>query len=168
MAGISVKQYSLLDYTLSVIIKEAPGADANALEVDIPIGGAGKYLGSITVTKSTDNVTKTVDATGAGVFSFSNDHSGTVDIEISQVSDVVGEIIKKIVDKYYQDYDTAGIETDWKRTVLDIVISKNDQKVVEATDCMLVKMPDLGIGNEVATRTFSFIAMEIRETGFTY
>lgn len=167
MAGVTVKQYSLLDFTVSVIIKEAPGVDAG-LEVDIPIGGAGKYLGSITVTKSTDNVTKTVDATGAGVFSFSNDHSGTVDVEISQVSDVVANIIDKIINNYYQDYEQQGVETDWKRTVLDIVISKGSQKVVEATDCMLVKMPDLSIGNEVATRTFSFIAMEIRETGFTY
>lgn len=161
MANMTMKQYSLLDYTISITLKKS--TTDSGTKLNIPIGGAGNYLGSIKFAKDTDRITKTVDATGAGVFSFSNDHSGTVDIEITQVSDAVNEIIKTVFNKYITGNDS------WKETILDITLYKGTtQPIIEATNCMLVKMPDLEIGNEVATRTFSFVAMEIHEKAFTY
>lgn len=150
-----VKQYSLLDFSLSITFKKN--------RYNIPIGGVGSYLGSIKVAKATDNITKTVDATGSGVFAYSHDHSGTVDIEISQVSNKVATIINRAMKWYHSE--TNG---DWKNGLLDIVIMKNGRKVLDATSCMLTKMPDLEIGNEVAMRTFSFQAIEIREYAVTY
>lgn len=163
---VTVKQYSLLDYSLSITLRTTP-TDLTGLEQDtltsrynVPIGGSGKYLGSIKFTKSTDNIGKTVDATGAGVYSFTNDHSGSVDIEISQVSDTIAQIINNLAEKYH-----TGA---WRDTMVDIVMSKGSTKVIEATSCMLVKMPDFAVANEVAPRTFSFLAMEIKETAFVY
>jgi hypothetical protein len=151
---MAMKQYSLLDYNISITAK------TTGITYSIPVGGIGSYLGSITVAKSTDQISKTVDATGSGVFSYSHDHSGTIDIEISQVSEKVGDIINKIMDYYHSE--TIG---DWKKGLVDIEITKIGQSkpVIDASDCMLVKMPDLAIGAEVAMRTFSFVAIEIRE-----
>ena len=157
---VTVKQYSLLDYSLSITLKTSASA-LTGTKLNIPIGGSGKYLGSIKFVKSTDNISKTVDATGAGVFAFTNDHSGQVDIEISQVSDAIRQIINNLANKYHTD----GA---WKNSLVDIVMSKGSTKVIEATNCMLVKMPDFEVGSEVAQRTFSFLAMEIKETAFTY
>jgi hypothetical protein len=157
---ISVKQFSLLDYTLSIYAKSTDGR-TRGRSLNIPIGGSGKYLGSIKFTKSTDNVSKTVDATGAGVFGFTNDHSGTVDIEISQVSDAIKQILFRLANSYHNN--------NWKNTMVDIVMFKGSgTKVIEATNCMLVRMPDLEVASEVATRTFSFVAMEIKEAITTY
>lgn len=168
--AVSVKQYSLLDYTLAITLKSATTV-ADGLEqvtsndvtkYNIPIGGAGRYLGSIKFTKSTDNISKIVDATGMGVFAFTNDHSGQVDIEISQVSDQIKTIINQLASKYHSDA--------WKDTLVDIVMSKaGSGEVIEATDCMLVRMPDLVVADQPERRTFSFLAMEIREKeNFTY
>jgi len=159
--AVTVKQFSLLDYSLSITLKTFAN-ETTGTKLNIPIGGSGKYLGSIKFAKSTENISKTVDATGAGVFAFTNDHSGTVDIEISQVSDAIGQIINNLSNKYHTDGT-------WKNAIVDIVMSKGDGgTVIEATNCMLVKMPDLEIGSEVATRTFSFLAMEIKEKSFVY
>ena len=149
---MSVKQYSLLDYTMTITSK------STGITYNIGIGGIGSYLGSITVAKSTDQITKTVDATGSGVFSYSHDHSGTIDIEVSQVSNTVNQIIENIMNYYYSE--TQG---DYKKGLVDIEIFRNGVKAVDATGCMLSKMPDLAIGSEVAMRTFSFLAIEIRE-----
>lgn len=144
------KQFSLLDFSISITWKN--------VRYNLPMGGAGSYLGSISVTKSTDNITTTVDATGSGVFNFSADHSGTVEIELSQVSDKINEIINKMANYYHSQ--RAG---DWKNALVDITISKNGVALVDATSCMLTKMPDLSIQPEVQNRTFTFSAIEIRE-----
>jgi len=152
-----VKQYSLLDFSLSIDSK------VDGITYNVPIGGIGSYLGSIKVAKSTDNVSKTVDATGSGIFAYTHDHSGTVDIEISQVSEKVGQIINKIIDYYHSE--TQG---DWKKGLIDITISKNNVAYLVATDCMLTKMPDLEMGAEAGMRTFSFASIEIKEKGLVY
>jgi len=152
---MSVKQYSLLDFALSITFKKR--------EYDIPVGGIGSYLGSIKVAKATDNISKTVDATGSGIFAYNHDHSGTIDIEISQVSTKVGEIINQVME-YYQS-ETEG---KWKEALISIVIKKNGKKVIDAPDCMLTKMPDLDISPEAGMRVFSFAAIKIREFAITY
>lgn len=161
---VSVKQYSLLDYNLSILLKSSADVVTGTL-INIPIGGLGKYLGSITVAKDTANISKTVDATGAGVFSYTHDHSGTISIEISQLSDAVSSILSNIHEKY------TGLSqgtSDYKTAILDITIKKGTTDVISATNCMLTKMPDLTLEAEAGTRTFEFLAMEIKEHSIRY
>lgn len=166
---ITVKQYSLLDYSLAITLKKDPISTEGTVgtveaneesKFNIPIGGSGKYLGSIKFMKSTDNISKVVDATGAGIFAFTNDHSGTVEIEISQLSDTIAQIINQLADRYHNGF--------WKDTVVDIVMSKGSTEIIEATNCMLVKMPDFAVADQPERRTFSFLAMEIKEKAFSY
>ena len=163
--AITVKQYSLLDYSISVTLKESVGRDSGVV-INIPVGGVGKYLGSISIAKEVDNISKAVDATGAGVYSYTHNHSGTITIEISQLSDVVREILANIHAKY--SGVSAGAPALYKEAILDITISKNTTQVLVATDCMLTKMPDLTLEAEAGTRTFEFLAMEIKEEAITY
>lgn len=161
---IAVKQYSLLDYSLSVVLKSSADVVTGTL-INIPIGGVGKYLGSITVSKEVDNISKAVDATGAGVFSYTHNHSGTISIEISQLSDAVSSILANIHDKY-TTLETGS--STYKTAILDITIKKGGTDVINATNCMLTKMPDLTLEAEAGTRTFEFLAMEIKESSRIY
>lgn len=162
---VTVKQYSLLDYSVSVTLKESVSTLTGTV-LNIPIGGVGKYLGSISIAKEVDNISKAVDATGAGVFSYTHNHSGTVTVEISQLSDAVREILSKI----HANYSGVSAEdpSKYKTAVLDITISKNTIPVLVATNCMLTKMPDLTLEAEAGTRTFEFLAMEIKEEAILY
>lgn len=146
------KLYSLLEYSVSVQFKN----QANA--VNIPMGGMGSYLGSISVTKDAPNITKTVDATGSGIFSYSANNSGTITVELNFLSVKVQELINRIISRYYS---TNG--TEWKKTLLDITISKNNQVVLEATDCMLEGTPELNLSADVPNRSFVFQCIEIKE-----
>lgn len=147
-----VKLYSLLEFTVSVKFKNQPTA------VNIPLGGYGSYLGSISISKEAPNITKNVDTTGSGIFSYSANNSGTITVELSFLSIKVQELINRIISRYYS---VNG--TDWKDTLLDITISKNNQVVIEATDCMLEGTPELTLGSDVANRSFVFQAVEIKE-----
>lgn len=149
---MAVKLYSLLEYSVSVKFKN----QANA--VNIPLGGMGSYLGSISISKDSPNITKTVDATGSGIFSFSANNSGTITVELSYLSIKVQELLNRIISRYYA---SNGLE--WKKTLLDIVITKNNEAVIEATDCMLEGTPELSIGPEAAMRSFVFQAITIKE-----
>ena len=150
-----VKQYSLLDFSISITFKKKT--------YNIPLGGFGSYLGNISISKNTDNISTTVDSTGSGVFSFSADNSGTIEIEITQVSDKISQIIQNM-----QNYYQSTVSGDWKNALVDITIHKNAIPIIEATNCMLVKMPDWTAGPEVSTRTYSFSAIEIREMPVVY
>lgn len=162
---VTVKQYSLLDYSISVTLKESLDTTTGTV-LNIPIGGVGKYLGSISIAKETENISKAVDATGAGVYSYTHNHSGTITVEISQLSDAVREILANIHAKY--SGVSAGAPALYKSAILDITISKSNDQVIVATNCMLTKMPDLTLEAEAGTRTFEFLAMEIKEEGLTY
>jgi len=162
---ITVKQYSLLDYNLSVTLKTSFDATTGT-NLNVPIGGVGKYLGSITIAKEVDNISKSVDATGAGVYSYTHNHSGTISVEISQLSDAVANILASIHDKY--SGVSAGNTTLYKDAIIDIHLKKGNDKVIDATNCMLTKMPDLTLEAEAGTRTFEFLAMEIKEYARTY
>ena len=146
------KFYSLLDYAVSIKFKNQSSA------VNIPLGGVGSYLGSISISKETANITKTVDATGSGVFSYSANNSGTITVELNFLSIKVQELVNRIISRYF-----AANGNKWKETVLDITISKNNEVVIEATDCMLEGAPELSLGAEVANRSFVFQCIEIKE-----
>lgn len=147
-----VKLYSLLEYTVSIKFKNQPNA------ISIPMGGMGSYLATISVSKDAPNITKTVDATGSGSFSYSANNSGTLTVEVSYLSVKVQELLNRIISRYYA---TNGQE--WKNVILDITISRNNEVVVEATDCMLEGAPDLSLGAEIANRSFVFQCIEIKE-----
>lgn len=149
---MAVKLYSLLEFSVSVKFKNQPNA------VNIPLGGMGSYLGSISISKDAPNITKTVDATGSGIFSFSANNSGTITVELSYLSVKVQELINRIISRYY-----SSNGTDWKQTLLDITISKGNEVIIEATDCMLEGTPELGIQPEAAMRSFVFQAITIKE-----
>lgn len=150
---MKVKQYSLLDYAISIKSSDIIGGS-----IDIPIGGRGSYLGSVTVSRNTANITSEVDATGSGVFSFSADNSGTLTFNLSYVSDTAMTIINSIVSKY-RDPDTQA----WKTAMVDIVISNAQGPVITAKSCMLQGSEDLNLSPEVPRRDFVFLAMDIDE-----
>lgn len=148
---MAVKKYSLLDYTVTL------GIDGTS--ESISLGGKGSFLGSISVERDTPNITKTVDATGSGVYAFSADNSGTITFNLTYISNAANEIMNKLVGKYHATNVNA-----WKdNSSLTITIMKDDRPVIVAKHCMFAGLDSLELGPEVPTRNYPFLAMEISE-----
>jgi len=149
------KTYSLLDYSISITKNDS--VSANTTIPDITFGGYGNYLGSITVSRDIEHVTKTVDASGAGVFNFVNDKSGSISIEISQVSNEIAELIEVI-----NGYVSSETYT-YKNRIYDITISRTGDSdfSITGTYCMIAGVPEMRFNRDVSTYTWKFICMEI-------
>ena len=167
----NVKTFSLLDHTVSfalsnksnLFFKEANGTMSNSMSLN----ALGSFLGKISVTKDEPNITKTADATGGVVFSYSHNHSGKCEFEFSYVSEYVLKLLTALYDKYVG----SNAPENWRKVMLDITISAKSSPTDPTVDtgivawcsgCYLEKMPDLEIGSDVGTRTFSFLVADVQ------
>lgn len=156
MATPQVKHYSLLDYIIVITTVSGQG-------LTVTLGGSQSYLGRVTVQREKANITKTTDVTGSTVYSFSNDHSGTVSLELSFVSTALDSLLKLIREKYLEQ------PTAWKDATFNIDITRSGSSsapVVSLMGCMLSKYPDWEVSAEVGTRTYEFLVAQIEERTF--
>lgn len=154
MASISVKHYSLLDYVATI-----KPTDPNLAIVAV-LGGSQSYLGRITVEQDVDNITKTTDATGSTVYSFSNDLSGTISFEISFVAGAVETLLSFVKSRYNNNPNL------WKEATFTIDITKAGeagQPVISCMHCMLKKRPNWSVEKDVGMRTYEFFVARIEE-----
>lgn len=139
----SWKKYSLADYQVSL-------ADDDLTK--ITVGGRGAFLGSISVSWSSNVWDKQMDVTGSGVYNKNYDRSGEIRLSLNQLASNTIELMK-LWTEYYGDGDN-------NRT-LDITISRNGEDVIEASTCVLSKMPDWQAQDTAGNREFVFLSMEI-------
>lgn len=147
-----VKHYSLLDYTAT--IKTVVGTTLVAT-----IGGAQSYLGRISVTQEAANITKNTDVSGSTVYSFSNNHSGTVAFELSFVAEAMDTLIGFIKERYVDE------PSSWKDATftIDITRAGSSSPAISCEGCMLTKRPDWETLAEVGVRSYEFVAAKITE-----
>ena len=143
----SYKRYSLADHTVSI--------KSSNSTFKLTLGGTGSFLGGIGVTWDADIWSKEMDPTGSGVLNKSYDRSGEIKVTINQMSEQV-KTFERIMKSYFTN---VALETN---PVFDITISSAvNGMLVEATYCVLKKLPDWEAGESAATREFTFIAMEM-------
>ena len=147
-----VKHYSLLDYTAT--IKTAVGTT-----LTVTLGGAQSYLGKISVIQEAANITKNTDVSGSTVYSFSNNHSGTVTFELSFVAEALDQLIKFIKEKYVDE------PSSWKDATftIDITRAGASSPAISCEGCMLTKRPDWETVAEAGMRPYEFVAAKITE-----
>lgn len=141
--------YSLANYKMTIT-----SSDANIKRIfgeAMTIGGNGSYVGSFSVNISTSIHGVSGYNTGGYVFSKNYDRTGTISVNLNQLSDEVSKF-KNLIKLYYSgDYDT-----------LTIVLTNNEnEKVVECIDCLPQSIPTQSFGTEASNQTWSFVVGKI-------
>lgn len=162
-----VKTYSLLDHTISFTFLDPTVVDFNGKR-SLELTTLGSFLGKVTVSKTEANVTMNADVTGGVVFNYSHNHSGKCEFEFSYVSEYTLKLLKALYDKYVG----TDAPNNWRKAMVDIVISSKASPtaadatgqgvVVSCSNCYLDKLPDLDLGAEVGTRTFTFLVADVQ------
>lgn len=141
-------RYSLANYILSI---KPDDPEINALFGTISVGGEGSAIGSITV-QTQQNIWQTTGyATGAWVHHKDLSRIGTCEVRINQLTDAVAKF-KKMCAMFYQA-DYAGFT---------LSLSDNEgNKVCDAIDSYIVKIPAQEFGSQATDQTWSFTCGQI-------
>lgn len=130
------------------------------IEDNISIGGEGQFMGSISISYNTDQWTTSADSTGAWVHSKSYDQSGTITVDINQMSPAVIKFIG-IVSAYYSVPDLRdGFTLTLKKA------DSNDTLTIVAEDCRVQKIADQEFDDEAAEQSWTFTSGRISFTGY--
>lgn len=155
-------RYALADYQITVKVPtnlDIPNRELAQMLASISaitIGGSGEgegkfgsFLGSINVKRNKDLWTTEGDATGSWVHNKDLNRTGTIDVEITQVSDQVVQLVY-LCTAYESVSDAVeGLQ-------LIITNTASEKTIVTAIDCYIAKIPDLPLGDTAAKLTFSF------------
>lgn len=161
-------RYSLTDYILSIKVpddlrdvfltssSETTDESANR----ISIGGDGSYIGSIKTTSNTQWSTEG-DATGSWIHNKSKNKTGTITVELNQLSDVVLKLTRLIETYYSADTITSGLTL----TISKATGAGNSVDVCTGIDCYLTKQPDGSWEDSAKTMSFEFTCGKITYSG---
>lgn len=157
---MATNRYALSDYELQITFPSAPNGEQRL--PDLCIGGPGQngyegsFLGSIKVTRNNNLWDTDGDPTGSWVHSKNLNRTGTVELDIRQVSD---DVLKfAYICSFYEsnEQDTLGGCT------IRIVNSYNGLAVAECLDCYITKVPDQNYGASAETQAWTFTSGCVR------
>ena len=149
-------RYALSDYTVTVTVPAAL-ISGRIGDLVLHFGGPGEnqkgsFMGSITLSRSTATWSTSADATGSWIHNKTLDRTGTVALNIRQVSD---DVIRLTMISQAYENDLSGIGG------CTITVSAGDKVVATANDCYITKIPDKEYGNEAAEQTWNWTAGQI-------
>lgn len=147
-----INRYSLAEYTMKVTVP----ADVTGSEVVLTFGGPGEnqlgsFIGQITVARNNDTWSTEGDATGSWVHNKSLNRTGTISLQVRQVSD---DIIRLIT--LARLYENSDPETG---CLIDIY--RGTTPVEQGIDCYLVKVPDQVKGDTAEMQTWQWTCGKI-------
>jgi len=146
--------YSLSNYKLAIQLPEEFAAKVGLENNNtISIGGEGSYLDTLSYSYNSDMYSTKADATGSYVHDKNLDKSGTITINIHQMSPQIALFIK-IVNLYYQSgNDYEGLQLSLK----DLM----GQEVMAAESCFFTKIPDQSFGQESDNQSWNITSGRI-------
>lgn len=144
-----INRYSLADYTMAVDI---PGRDT------LTFGGPGEnqlgsFIGQIAVSRNAEMWTTEGDVTGSWVHNKSLNKTGTISMQIRQISDDVIRLFD--IARTYENSDSSEIGA-------TITISRGTDTVLVGNDCYLTKMPDQVFGDAAEMQTWVWTCGQIK------
>lgn len=160
-----MKRYSLADYILSVKVPDELrvifGADStdetNSLDNVISIGGNGSYVGQIQISLKEAMWSTNGDHTGSWVHNKNLNKTGTLEVQLNQVSDQIKVLIRLYETYYSSDTITEGLTI----TVNKAVGGGNQETVCTCTDCYIQEIPNQSFGDNAATQDWIFTCGKI-------
>lgn len=157
-----VNVYSLADYTLKIDFPAAVAAKLGGYldGTGLTIGGPGEsregsFLGQIRIRRNTDTWSTQADPTGSWVHSKTLDRTGTVELNIREVSDTILKLI--YICQIYED-DLTGLDG------MTITIFNGTRTVATANDCMITKVADQEHGETAVEQSWAWTAGQIMYT----
>lgn len=162
-----INRYSLADYQVTIEVDEsAPEAIAGT---KISIGGPGEvvnstnglkgnvgsFVGSVTLKRNKELWETEGDRTGSWVHNQNLDRTGTCEIEIRQVSDMVVKLSQ-----------LCAIFEDVSSSIKGLTITVNSTSasggtVAVCNDCYIQKVPDQAFGETAALQTWTFTCGQV-------
>lgn len=160
-----MKRYSLADYILSVKVPDELRTifgsnsvdETNSLDNVISIGGNGSYVGRIQISLKENMWTTSGDKTGSWVHNKSLNKTGTLEVNLNQVSDKIKILIRLYETYYSSDTITEGLTI----TVNKAVGGGNQECVCTCTDCYIQEIPSQSFGDTAQDQTWTFTCGKI-------
>lgn len=140
-------KYSLADYILSI----RPDDSRLSAFGTLNIGGEGTAIGSISIAYDNSMWSTTSFATGGWVHDKNLSRTGTISIQISQLSDKVSKMMQFANIFYSGDYDGFTI------TLSDSL----GQQIATCVDCYFKQIPSQEFGDSAANQTWSLTSGKI-------
>lgn len=142
-----INRYSLAEYRMQVVVPK----DVTGTELLLTFGGPGEnqegsFVGQIAVSRSSDTWTTDGDVTGSWVHNKSLNKTGTISLQIRQVSDDIIRLIS-LARLYEENNPEAGCE---------ITILRGDVIVERGTDCYLTRVPEQVKGDTAEMQTWQW------------
>lgn len=156
-----VNRYSLTDHIVTIKIPNTNGILKGVPEdLAFSIGGPGEtgqgsFVGSIKVTRNKEAFTTDGDVTGSWVHNRNLDKTGTVSIEIKQVSNTIIKLIK-ICNAYESIRNSEDMYFGGFEGLTITVSDSTGNQFINCTDCMITKIPDQNFGETAELQTWEF------------
>lgn len=160
-----VKNYSLADYDITIRSVALDGQNLTD-NFNFTLGGAGSFLGSVKIQFDGEIWKKETDVLGNVVYTKSYARDGQITISLNMLSEKV-KIFNKIIQLYYGGSIKNKQETNIQDMFFSITVKRHTADPdsttaeVEATYCVLQKLPDLEFADTAGVRDFVFLAAEI-------
>lgn len=161
MANSRVNRYALADYQVSIKLPDSITNSTlltqSGLKSDAPliIGGPGEtgiegsYVGQITVKRNKPLWSTDGDATGSWVHSKNLDRTGSISVDITQVSD-------QIVTLTYICMAYESVQENVDGLKILVTNTATQEPVAECDDCYITQIPDHSFKDTADKYTFEF------------
>ena len=144
-------KYALAKYVATISL---PATVANAFGMNsISIGGSGSYTDSISINYNEDMWKVEGDATGSYVMNRNDNKTGSIELNINQLSDKVKQLITLC--NVYKSSD----EIDEGLTIE--VRSTDGTMIATCNDCMPQRIPSQVMGATATNQTWTFVCGEV-------
>lgn len=157
---MAINRYSLTDYILSIIVPDelrevflGAGDTIDPNSNIISIGGDQSFVGSISISSpGSEQWTTEGDVTGSWVHNKSKNQTGTITVEINQISDKVRLLLRLFQTYYSADTVTEGLTL----TINKAIGGGNQLAVANGEDCYLANRPDITYGETAESQDWEF------------
>lgn len=162
-----IHTYSLADYQLTIGLGDSIASllglrdSYGNLLTNFSIGGPGEngegsFVGQITVNRAQDLFTTTGDATGSWVHDKNLNRTGTITIDITQISDDIITLVQLC-----QIFESVQSNMPGLELTINSVASSAGTTMVTGRDCYISKLPELTLADSAGKLTWSFTCGQI-------
>ena len=162
-----IHQYSLADYQLTIGLSDSIARmlglrDKNGnLLTNFSIGGPGEdnqgsFVGQIVVNRTQDLFTTTGDATGSWVHDKNLNRTGTITIDITQISDDIITLVQLC-----QIFESVQSNMPGLELTINSVASTTATTMVTGKDCYIQKLPEITLAEQAGRLSWIFTCGQI-------